>query len=154
MNRERHLEQLLAYLEPVQRPGTFVFALLDGRTPPEGVVPEACVREDEGLSVVLRREHADQLGIAYDYVAAWITLAVHSSLDAVGLTAEVSKALADQGLSCNVIAGYHHDHLLVPVDRASDALVALTELSHRAGLSSNKRQGAAPSVARDLEQQS
>lgn len=67
--------------------------------------------------------------LAYDYVAAWITLEVPSSLAAVGLTAAVSGALHDAGISCNVIAGRHHDHLLIPADRAADAMTALAKLS-------------------------
>ena len=78
---------------------------------------------------MVRRERADALGVSYDYLAAWITLRVHSALDAVGLTAAVSTALAGAGISCNVIAGYHHDHLLVPADRAADALEALSGLA-------------------------
>ena len=57
---------------------------------------------------------------------------MHSALDAVGLTAAVAGALAEAGISCNVLAGAHHDHLLVPVDRADDALVALAQLRDRA----------------------
>ena len=129
MHGERNLERLLASLEPVQRPGTFVFAVVEDAASVGAVVPEATVREEEGLTVVLRREDADRLGIAYEHVAAWITLRVHSALDAVGLTAAVSTALADAGLSCNVIAGYHHDHLLVPADRAQDAITVLAGLS-------------------------
>jgi len=91
--------------------------------------PEATIREVEGLTAVVRRERADALGVSYDYLAAWITLRVHSALDAVGLTAAVSAALAGAGISCNVIAGYHHDHLLVPVDQAADALEALSGLA-------------------------
>jgi uncharacterized protein len=52
-----------------------------------------------------------------------------SALDAAGLTAAISTALADAGLSCNVIAGYHHDHLLVPADRAPEALAVLSDVS-------------------------
>ena len=129
MHGERNLERLLTSLEPVQRPGTFVFAVVEEAAELEAVVPEATVREEEGLTVVLRREDADRLGIAYDHVAAWITLRVHSALDAVGLTAAVSTALADAGLSCNVIAGYHHDHLLVPADRAQEAITVLAGVS-------------------------
>jgi hypothetical protein len=129
MHGERDLARLLASLEPVQRAGTFVFALIDDEALLGAVAPDAMVREDEGLAVVLRREQADQLGIAYDYVAGWITLRVHSALDAVGLTAAVSAAFADADLSCNVIAGYHHDHLLVPADRVVEALAVLSGLS-------------------------
>jgi uncharacterized protein len=129
MRGERNLERLLASLEPAQRPGTFVFAVVEDAAALEAVVPEATVREEEGLTVVLRREEADRLGIAYDHVAAWITLRVHSALDAVGLTAAVSTTLADAVLSCNVIAGYHHDHLLVPADRAQEAVTVLAGMS-------------------------
>jgi hypothetical protein len=129
MQDERDLKRLLAFLEPVQRAGTFVVAPVDDEASLDTVAPEATVREDEGLTVVLRREQADRLGIAYDYVAAWITLRVHSALDAVGLTAAISAALAEAGLSCNVIAGYHHDHLLVAAGRAPDAIAVLSALS-------------------------
>ena len=69
------------------------------------------------------------LGLTYDYVAAWITLQVHSALDAVGLTSAVSRVLAEAGLSCNVIAGYHHDHLLVSAERGHEAVALLRDLS-------------------------
>jgi uncharacterized protein len=109
-------------LDPVRRPGEFVFV--------EGGEPaEATVREDEGLTVVLRRERADELGLPYDYVAAWITLRVESALEQVGLTALFSQALADAGISCNVLAGLHHDHLLVPADRAHEAVEVLRTLA-------------------------
>jgi hypothetical protein len=126
---ERDLQALLASAEPVLRPGTFVFVVVHDEVLLDALVPEATIREPEGLTAVVRRERAEALGLAYDYLAAWITLRVHSALDAVGLTAAVSTALARAGLSCNVIAGYHHDHLLVPADRAPDALKVLSELS-------------------------
>ena len=111
----------MSALDPVRRPGEFVFV--------EGGEPaEATVREDEGLTVVLRRERADELGLPYDYVAAWITLRVDSTLEQVGLTALFSRALADAGISCNVLAGLHHDHLLVPADRADEAIDVLRGL--------------------------
>jgi hypothetical protein len=96
---------------------------------PAGVDPAATVREDEGLTVVLSRPDADRLGLTYDFVAAWITLTVDSSLAAVGLTAAVSHVLTDAGISTNVIAGFTHDHLFVPVDRADDAMRALRGLA-------------------------
>jgi uncharacterized protein len=126
---ERDLSTLLASMEPVLRPGRFVFVVVPDDDLLDAIAPEATIREPEGVTAVVRREQADALGLPYDYVAAWITLRVHSALDAVGLTAAVSTALARAGLSCNVIAGYHHDHLLVPADRASAALDALAGLA-------------------------
>lgn len=72
--------------------------------------------------VLLRRHDADQTGLPYEFVAGWITLEVRSALDAVGLTSAVSAALTQAGISCNVLAGYHHDHLLVPHDRVPEAM--------------------------------
>ncbi len=79
--------------------------------------------------MVLPRAEADSLGLSYDFVGAWITLQVHSALEAVGLTAAVSTALTEAKISCNVLAGFHHDHLLVPVADAARALEVLHELS-------------------------
>jgi hypothetical protein len=110
-------------LDPARRPGEFVFVSADDSTG-----AEAAVREDEGLTVVLPRARADELGLEYDYVAAWITLRVDSTLEQVGLTALFSRALADAGISCNVLAGLRHDHLLVPADRADEAVELLRGL--------------------------
>jgi uncharacterized protein len=132
MPAERDLGTLLASMEPVLRPGSFVFVEVPDEALLDALAPEATIREPEGLTAVVRRENADALGLPYDYVAAWITLRVHSALDAVGLTAAVSTALARAGMSCNVIAGSHHDHLLVPADRAPAALEALSELAREA----------------------
>ncbi|MFJ5955495.1 N-acetyltransferase [Paenarthrobacter sp. NPDC092416] len=125
---ETDLETLLESLHPVVRDGDYVYALWPHGKALEGDV-EAAVREAEGLTVVLRREEADRLGLAYDFVAAWITLQIHSALEAVGLTAAVSAALTHAGISCNVLAGFHHDHLLVPVAEVGRAMDVLQLLS-------------------------
>lgn len=127
MSGATDLATLLASMEPTVRPGEFVYCLLPtGTGMPEA---QATVVEDEGVTVVLRREHADSRGLGYDFVAGWITLTVHSSLEAVGLTAAFAAALGDEGISCNVLAGLHHDHLLVPVAEVDRAMAALRALS-------------------------
>lgn len=123
----RELQTLLRTMEPLLREGSYVFVSAAGL--PADVSPESTVWEPEGLSAVITRDDADRLGLGYDFVAAWITLTVDSALDAVGLTAAVSTALAGAGVSCNVIAGLRHDHLLVPVAAANDALRTLRELA-------------------------
>jgi len=120
------LQELLATLSPVQVAGEFVFVSVE--CPPPDVDIRAMVHEDEGVSCVLERAEADRRALPYDEVLSWITLGVSSSLSAVGLTAIVSGALARFGISCNVVAGYHHDHLLVPRGRASEALAVLHAL--------------------------
>jgi hypothetical protein len=123
---ETNLTRLVGSMRPVVRDGEYVFVSLSA---PPGVPCEAMIREDEGITCVVTRETADEMGWPYDFIAGWITLQVHSALEAVGLTASVSQAMTSQGISCNVIAGYFHDHLLVPVDRIDDAVAALGKLS-------------------------
>ncbi|MBO1266549.1 N-acetyltransferase [Arthrobacter cavernae] len=127
MAGESDLKTLLESLHPVVRDGDYVYALWPHGKPLEGAV-EAAVREAEGLTVVLRREEADRLGLRYDFVATWITLQIHSALEAVGLTAAVSTALTAAGISCNVLAGFHHDHLLVPAGQSGRAMDVLALL--------------------------
>lgn len=129
MTGETSLSLLLRNLSARLNPGDYVFCSLPGRRLPTGLVPLGSFREQEGLTVILERQDAQRLGLTFDYVAAWITLDVHSSLAAVGLTAAFSKALAEAGISCNVIAGYYHDHLFVARDDAERALAALRQLA-------------------------
>ena len=114
-------------LHPARRPGEFVFVSAADPAAHD-ISAHATVREDEGLAAVVLRERADALGLPYSFVAAWITLRVDSALEAVGLTALFSRALADAGISCNVLAGLHHDHLLVPAERADEAIEVLRTL--------------------------
>ncbi|MET4094607.1 N-acetyltransferase [Arthrobacter sp. UYCu712] len=127
MTAEKDLHTLLATMSPELREGEFVYALWPHGKPLAGGIA-AAVREAEGLTVVLPRAEADSLGLTYDFIAAWITLQVHSSLEAIGLTAAVSAALTEAKISCNVLAGFHHDHLLVPVADTDRALEVLHEL--------------------------
>ena len=120
------LSELLRGLQPVVRPGSFVMVTTNGETALSAL---ARVEEDEGTSLVLERHKADAFRLEYTTVFAWITLTVHSSLDAVGLTAAVANTLATLAIPCNVLAGFHHDHLLVPSDRVDDAMAALARLS-------------------------
>jgi hypothetical protein len=78
------------------------------------------------------RSRAEQAGLSFDYVAAWITLNVHSALEAVGLTAAFATALGQAGISCNVIAGYYHDHLFVGQADAERAMQVLRDLAANA----------------------
>ncbi|MBF9069316.1 ACT domain-containing protein [Streptacidiphilus fuscans] len=130
MTGETRLDKLLADMKPELNPGAYVFCTLPGPVP-EGVRPVVSVQEPEGLTVVVAQEEADAAQLAYHYVAGWITLRVHSALEAVGMTAAVADVLAEAGLSCNVVAGFHHDHLFVPYGQASHAVALLEDLTRR-----------------------
>jgi hypothetical protein len=129
---ETQLPALLSSMSPELHPGEYVFTSTPDTAVPAGAAPVVTVAEEEGLTMVLRKEDADRLGLGYDYVAGWITLRVHSALEAVGLTAAVSAALAREGVSCNVVAGFYHDHLFVPHDSAAQAVRLLEDLAQRA----------------------
>ena len=129
------LDEILAALDVVARPDQYVVATLDGVQTDlitrARAASAATIEEAEGLTVVLRRADADALGIPSAYVAAWLTLTVRSSLEAVGLTARFASALAASGISCNVLAGYHHDHILVDARDRDRALAVLRGLRTR-----------------------
>jgi hypothetical protein len=134
MRGEKELPELLADLRPTLHEDEFVFASLSRESlsglPSE---PLASFREEEGVSVILRRPDAEAAGIAYDYPCRLITLAVHSSLHAVGLMAAVAARLTNAGISVNPVSAYHHDHLFVPTDRAREALLLLAGMQSTGG---------------------
>jgi ribosomal protein S18 acetylase RimI-like enzyme len=113
-------------IDPALYPEPYVYVTVS--EPPPGIRPFAAIQEDEGLTLVLTRDQADRAGLPYEYTAARVTLTIGSSLSAVGLTAKVSRVLADAGISCNVIAGSRHDHLFVDWDRGPDAEALLRRL--------------------------
>jgi uncharacterized protein len=123
---ERDLERLLRGMRPVLHPMPYGFAV--GGNDALLIPPFATVAEDEGLTVVADLAEMRALGLASDPWAR-ISLTVESDLAAVGLTAAFATALGQQGISCNVIAGFHHDHLFVQWDRRADAMAALEALS-------------------------
>ena len=129
MTGETNLSRLLASLSPRLNPGRFVFCSVPQPTVVQVAAALGSFREAEGTTLILAREEAERLGLTYDYLAAWITLEVHSSLAAVGLTTAFAKALAGEGISCNVIAGFHHDHLFVAEADAERALARLQRLA-------------------------
>ena len=91
--------------------------------------PLATFVEEEGLTLVITQQLALANNLSFGSCFKRISLMVHSSLDAVGLTAAVSVKLTEKGISANVIAGYYHDHIFVQSDKAEMALQALKELA-------------------------
>ncbi len=111
---ERDLDRLLATLAPVLADAEYAFAEHDGGPLPDGTF--ALIREAEGDGIVVERTGGGW---------ARITLTVHSSLEAVGLSAELTRRLAERGIAANVVAGRLHDHVFVPWDRRAEALEAI-----------------------------
>jgi len=129
MSGETDIHTLLKNMTPVINEGEYVFCTIDnpGKLSQDDII--GTFREKEGFTIILNKKIADQLNLRYNYIAAWITLTIHSSLDAVGLTAAFSKALADASISCNVVAAYYHDHIFVDINDAGKALHVLRQLA-------------------------
>ncbi|MGF6875842.1 ACT domain-containing protein [Paraburkholderia sp. MM5477-R1] len=127
------LAQLLASMQPELNEGAYVFSSVRADRDVSQLAPLATFREREGLTVIIDEPTALREGLPVLFRAAWITLNVHSDLEAVGLTAAVADALTRARISCNVVAAAFHDHIFVPVERARDALAQLTDLQVRAG---------------------
>ncbi|WP_300242319.1 ACT domain-containing protein [Pseudomonas sp.] len=129
MAGETSLATLLRSMSPQLNDGEYVFCSLTDPSLLQDCEVLGSFREREGLTVILPRQQAERLGLAFDYVAAWITLNVHSALEAVGLTAAFAGALGQAGISCNVIAGFYHDHLFVGQADAQRAMQVLQKLA-------------------------
>ncbi len=129
MAGEKDLKNLLKSLNPELQAGEFVFCSVNDLAELKMEDIAMMLRENEGITVIVKRELADQMKLEYSFVASWITLNVHSSLEAVGLTAVFSKALSDEGISCNAVAAYFHDHIFVGQNDTEKAMNILSGIS-------------------------
>jgi hypothetical protein len=131
MNGEKDLHTLIKTFKPVLNSGEYVFCNIDEINSLNFSDFLFVFKEQEGITVVVRKEIADGLKLEYSYISSWITLDVYSSLHAVGFTAAFSTALANEGISCNVVAAFYHDHIFVDIKNASQAMEILNRLSEQ-----------------------
>ena len=131
MAGETDLNILLESLEPSLNLGSYVFISLKdiNEILREDILFE--FKEAEGITILLSKDKADKYNLDYEFVASWITLKVHSALDAIGLTAAVSSALTKHNISCNVVAAYYHDHIFVRKKDTKKAMEVLSEFSRK-----------------------
>lgn len=126
---DSNIFSLIKNMQPQLHKGAYVYCTVQQLSTE---ILQNCImifKEEESFTLILEKNYADKESINYQYVAAWITLEVYSSLETTGLTAAFSKALADEGISCNVVAAFHHDHIFVPFHEASLAIEVLQKLS-------------------------
>ncbi len=129
MTGETELAKLLKDMKPELHTGEYVYCLAASWEQAVRLEAIGIFHEKEGVTVILPKLTADEASLPYSTTCAWITLTVHSSLEAVGLTAAVSKALTEANISCNVVAAYYHDHIFVPVKDGTRALQILKNLT-------------------------
>ena len=124
------LDELLKSMSPEIQSGEYVFCTVDGNYADYAHLnPLGTFMESEGLTIVVSVEAAENAQLTYKSKFKQITLTVHSSLEAVGLTAAVATKLESNGISANVVAAYYHDHIFVQAEKADEALSALKEFS-------------------------
>lgn len=136
---EKELKLLLSDLQPALHDGEYLFLQFAAARYGFGAElnPIASFVEDEGLTLVVPRS-SDRAESSHGSFRR-ITLHIHSSLMAVGLTAAVANALAHYGISANILAAYFHDHIFVPASRAEQALEVLKDLSRQAKCASGNQ---------------
>ena len=128
MSGEKDLGIILKNLNPILNEGRYVYCSLNNIDSISFSKILFLFKENEGITVILKKEDADQLNLDYSYVAAWITFKIHSSLEAVGMTAAFSKILGEANISCNVVAAYYHDHVFIDEKDAERAMKTLKRI--------------------------
>lgn len=124
------LKDIIQKLNPIKNPGTYIYTKKNNSSamiPFEDII--FYFRENEGSTLILDKSKADEQKLSYHQLFAWITLDVHTSLNAIGLTALISDALSRNKIPCNIVAAYTHDHLFVPEDLSEKTLRILNDLS-------------------------
>ena len=129
MNGETNLAALLQYMKPELQEGDYVFCTVKTFPAIDTADLIGFFREQEGLTIIVAKSLADQYQLPYSSIFSWITLTVHSSLLATGLTAAFSTALAGAGISCNVVAAFYHDHIFTAKADALKAMEILFKLA-------------------------
>lgn len=127
---ETDLTQMLGNLQPLLSEERYVYCFQAYPFVPDFPV-WASISEEEGRTLIMTQAEADRQGFSYEGIWSRITLSVHSSLQAVGLTAIVSKILSDAGISANMVAGYYHDHVFVQAGFSAQACGLLQQLTRR-----------------------
>ena len=129
MTGEANLSILIRTLHPVLNEGEYVFCRVKDLDNIDFGHLLFHFKESEGITIVVGKEYADASNLEYHNIFSWISLEVHSSLNAVGLTATFSNALYEEGISCNVVAAFYHDHIFVARKDAENAMDTLQKLS-------------------------
>lgn len=129
MTGETDLDTLIASMQPVLLPETYVFAHVPNWEEAYALNPRMVFGEAEAVTVILSQSDASAAGVIGEFPSRMITLNIHSALDAVGFLARITTRLAQLDMGVNPVSAFYHDHLFVPEDRAEDAMEALVAMT-------------------------
>ena len=109
---EKNLKILLKNMNPVLEDKEYLYLTFSEEDFKKINIQEVkfFFREKEWITVILEKNNLYKNN---DKIWSLITLQVHSSLDAIWFTAAFSEILKNNNISCNVVAGYFHDHIFV-----------------------------------------
>ena len=127
---------LLRTLRLSLHPDTFVFLTFPSadNAPPQTLFKQMTFQEAEGLTIITTSQSAKEHHLRPTFPCRMITCDVHSSLEAVGFMAAISKRLTERGIGANPVSGFFHDHLFIPEGKEVEATVVLEQLAKEAAL--------------------
>ena len=125
-----NLKTLLKTMKPYLVNDEYVFCTIsESRFSELKLIPLLMFVEEEGITLIIRKEIAENSSLGYSGIWSWIKLSVHSDLTAIGFLAAITDKLAKNEISVNVVSAFYHDHLFIPVDKAKQAILLLEELT-------------------------
>ncbi|KAF4968673.1 hypothetical protein FSARC_3959 [Fusarium sarcochroum] len=127
---ELSLSKLLSTLTTTLHPTIYVFATFTdiSKLPPLSET-QMLFKESEGITVIVSKDYVESNKIDYFFPCKMISLNVTSSLEAVGFMAVIATRLAAEGIGCNPVSGFYHDHVFVPLGREDESSEVLAQLA-------------------------
>lgn len=130
---ETALGTLIAEMRPVLDLRRFAFATVPSWEEAIRIPAHMVFREEEGVTLIAEWAVLEAHGLKPSFPCHKITLSIHSSLEAVGFIATVSRVLTKASIGTNPIAGFYHDHLFIEEEKAEEALRILQDLAAHSG---------------------
>lgn len=95
---------------------------------PVGITPVAEVIDRQGRGFALREIDQGEIQLSFDYTVAWITVRAYAVVQAAIFVALARRAFPMAEVSFTAAAGFAHEHLFVPSERAHEAMALLHQV--------------------------
>ncbi len=133
MSKPSSLQEVLQNLDPVISQHTYVYVGVNNQSLLKvlGYDPLAFYKEKSGITLILRKEDADNNFLTYENEFCKITLNAPFHFDCTGLTAIISSALAKAGIAIRPIQTVYSRFILIEKGDAHTALEILVSLQKK-----------------------